>query len=113
MEHDHRHSGFLGRKLEDFIKFDLQIVVNIEHKNPALFIKEMDSWLVQPTVLEKWQFDKIVELFEPYRCEVEQCLDKFNEEEDTWINYTKYNLVYIPIEVYEAVHRLLLNNFLR
>ena len=104
---------FPGKKLEHFVKWDLNIVIDTLHQNPHLFNLEVNACLIPPTILEQWQFDIILELFEPYREKVEDCLDKYDNAKDEWLSYSQFGMVYIPTQVYLTCERLWLNNFLK
>ena len=96
-------------KLEEFVKFDLHIVIDTEHENPSLFNKEMSKYNETPTVLKKWQFDKIVELFEPYR----ESIEDFLRDKEIYNDCDLMVAPFIPDSVYKTTHTLLLNNFLK
>ena len=104
---------FPGNKLEDFVLYVLNAIINTVHIDASAFNKKLATFQGQPTVLEQWQFNEILKLFEPYRESVEQCLDKFDNSFDSWYSYQQFSMVFIPEQIYLTVQRLLCSNFLR
>ena len=104
---------FPGTKLETYVLWSFNAIVNTIHTDPSGFNKRMATFLAQPILLERWQFDIILELFEPYRQQVEQCLCEFDSAYNSWYSYQQFAMVFIPQQIYLTVQRLLCSNFLR
>ena len=99
-------SSLPGYELEDFVLWLLDIkVVGKKDANTSLGLADMlGSPSGRPTLTEE-QFKEVMELFEPYRDIVEDRLEDFDEETQSWRSFAGYSFEFIPDEVVETARQ--------
>lgn len=94
-------SSIPGLRLEDFVMWNHDIVVEDQpDANASLLIAEMVGYVPPRSVLPAEQFAELVALYEPVRESVEQALVDFNEDSQSWRDYSV--CIYIPDEIGKA-----------
>jgi hypothetical protein len=102
-------SSLPGYTLEDFIKWDLNIIV--ENQSDANFSIKFAECLglidFKRPILTELQFKQIISIFEKYRKNVEQKLDDYDEDEQSWRSYAGCNFEFIKDDHYNEAKELL------
>lgn len=99
-------------KLEDFVLWRLNALVDIRHEDPILFRKQYDKLIEQPTILSKDQFKVILDLFEPFRDTIEKCLNNFNNNNSCAMDENSlFSLIVVPSTILLKVQQLICSNF--
>ncbi|MCF7910825.1 hypothetical protein K9L16_04090 [Candidatus Pacearchaeota archaeon] len=102
-------SSLPGYTLEDFIKWNLNILVKDQlDANFNIGLSEsLELVEHNRSILTEDQFKQIISIFEKYRKSVEQKLDDFKEDEQSWRDYTGYNFEFIKDDCYNKTEELL------
>lgn len=97
-------SSIPGYTLEKFIMWNYNLIVEGDPTaNPSLQIAELLGNIQRRPDWSLEQFKPLVELFEPYRYDVERVLDYYDEEENgSWRWFAGYAFDFIPDEIYNA-----------
>lgn len=85
-------SSIPGYTLEAFLAWNWNLVVeDLDESNVSVGIAEMIGTCpaTRPR-LTKEQFSKIVALYEPHRESIEERLDNFDEDNQSWRSYAQY-----------------------
>lgn len=100
-----------GYTLEAFLAWNYDIVVQDEpDPNPSLMIAEaMGTASQRRPVLTKEHFAQVVELFEDHRNGIEDWLDSFDPETQSWRTYSCYGYggECVPDALYERGRQLI------
>lgn len=96
-------SSWPGPSLEHFLMWNYSLIVDGDGSaNPSLMIAEATGVKTRRRQLTGAQFAPLVQLFEPYRFDVERQLDRYNEEDHgSWRDYGGTAFDFVPDEVYQ------------
>lgn len=101
-------SSLPGLSLEAFLCWQYDItVVGHEEANISLGMAEILGNIPRRPLLTEEQFKTIINLFEPYREQVEDRLLDFEEDEMSWRSYACYAFDFIPEELDPQVMAIL------
>ena len=95
-------SSLPGYTLEAYLMWNYDLVVDDdESANLSLQIAEaLGTALRRRPRLTSMQFSHLVEIFEPFRHDVERSLYDFEEETMSWRDYAGCNFDFIPDHIY-------------
>lgn len=90
-----------GLTLERFLMWNYDLIVDGDGRaNPSLQIAETLRVTTGRVNLTREEFAPIVSLFEPFRERVEETLQEFDDDNQSWRDYAGYMFDFIPPEVY-------------
>ena len=93
-------SSLPGHSLEAFLCWQYDLVVDGQGEaNLSLGLAELLGTISPRPVLNEEQFKTIINLFEPYREQIEDRLSDFEEDEMSWRSYACYAFDFIPEEL--------------
>jgi hypothetical protein len=99
-------SSLPGLDLESYVAWNYDLVVeNIPEVNDSLAIAEMLGNIKPRVRMTQAEFADVLSPFEPYRESVENWLMDFDEEYQSWRDYSFYSPV--PNEVFEQANESL------
>ncbi len=100
-------SSLPGLGLEDFVMWAHDLIVDGNTgANKSLQIAEALGVPTRRIRVTGDQFQRILDLYEPYREDVERRLSDFDEAAQSWRDYASYSFGFVPDEVWDAGHRL-------
>jgi hypothetical protein len=90
-------SSLPGYTLEDYLRWNWNlIVVGQPDANPSLRMAEALGVKTNRTTLTPEQFASYVQQYEPYREQVEQRLQDFDDETQSWRDYAGCAFDFLP-----------------
>lgn len=99
-----------GLTLEAFIAWEWNLLVEgYESSNMSLFLVETIFGTESRKKLSLLQFEQIVDLYEPYREEVEYRLEDFDKDWQSWRDYAGNIFAIIPPEIRQEANQLIIN----
>lgn len=105
-------SSLPGLDLEDFVAWAYDLIVEGHHDcNKSLAIAEAfgTASSVRPFI-SKERFDDLVAIFEPIREQVENLLINFDEETQSWRDYSQHFQDFIPDEMMDLAKKWMYAN---
>lgn len=104
-------SSLPGYTLEDYVAWRLDIVVE-GHLDPnfSLFMAEALGTIPRRPILLQKEFKDILDLYEPFRQQVEYLLHEYDEETQSWRDYAGYGFDFIPDEIDKQAYALIRYN---
>lgn len=94
--------------MEDFLLWNLDITADDQcDANDSLYMAEVLGNRERRPHLRTEQFAAIVELFEPYREQIEHSLSRYSEEYQSWRDYAGYAFDFVPEELIEQARGMI------
>lgn len=101
-------SSLPGFTLEAFLCWQYDLIVEGEEEaNLSLGLAEFLGNIKPRPILNREQFKTIINLFEPYRDQIEDRLSDFEEDEMSWRSYACYAFDFIPEEISKQAEAIL------
>lgn len=101
-------SSIPGYNLEAFVAWQWNItVVGHAENNISLGLAEMLGNVAQRPILTAEQFKKVLSFYEPYRVDIEERLQDFDEENQSWRSYSEHVESTVPEIVGNLIPELL------
>lgn len=101
-------SSLPGYTLEDYVAWRLDIVIEGQpDPNFSLFMAEALGTIPPRPVLSQEEFKNVLDLYEPFRQQVEYLLREYDEEAQSWRDYAEYGFDFIPDETDKQAYTLI------
>jgi hypothetical protein len=97
-------SSLPGYTLEAYLMWEFNLIVNGDNTaNVSMLIAEtLGVTHVHRLAITQAEFKPLVAIYEPYREVIEQRLNDFDEENQSWRDYAEYVSIEVPKEVYNV-----------